>query len=132
MLTVRTSDCRYGKAAPAKFDERSGNVYENKEFGKEVVGWRKTSLLNVRGAPLVRPVRSGHRKPHAWWPAPACFSTSDPGMSMKTKNDCKKLLRSHLALTFRSAPPEARSQTADLKLSAPRATNGPVLTNLDI
>jgi hypothetical protein len=33
-------------AAPAKFDERSGNVYENKELGKKAVGWQ-TLLLNV-------------------------------------------------------------------------------------
>ena len=30
----------------AKFDERSGNVYENKELGKNAVGWQ-TLLLNV-------------------------------------------------------------------------------------
>jgi len=43
--------CRRAAGQPlglptAKFDERSGNVYENKELGKNAVGWQ-TLLLNV-------------------------------------------------------------------------------------
>ena len=99
--------------------EQSENVYENKGVGKKVVAGADVAFERLRCAEgavrsncvtcadlslrdIANPIRRGLRQSGLAWLRTG-FDGNKARMSMKTKDRCGELLRTTVALTFRSA-----------------------------